>query len=169
MDSNGGIYVADTGNNRVLYYAPNSRTATTVWGQPDFTGNEPNQLKATSIDAPYKMAIDYSQPSFPLYVSDTSNNRVLIWKNSVTFHSGDPADLVIGQPNLSSGFPNVDTGGTSNATPTATSLFGPKGLAVDSMGNLWLADSGIIVSCTIRFQSNRRDGSRRMWCWDSRI
>jgi uncharacterized protein (TIGR03437 family) len=139
VDANGNVYIVDSGNNRVLFYSGNSRTATNVWGQSNFTGNEANNLKANSIAAPYNIVIDYSQPSFPLYVSDTANNRVLVWKNSVKFHSGDPADLVIGQPNLFSGFPNVDTGG---ATPTSTSLFGPEGLAVDSSGNLYVADSG---------------------------
>jgi uncharacterized protein (TIGR03437 family) len=139
VDVNGNVYIVDTGNNRVLYYAANSRTATNVWGQANFTGNEPNSLKANSIGVPYGMVIDYSQPSFPLYVSDNYNNRILIWKNSVRFISGAPADLVIGQPSLLSGFPNVDTGG---ATPTSTSLLGPEGLAVDASGNLYVADSG---------------------------
>ena len=49
------------------------------------------------------MAIDYSSAPFALYVSDTGNNRVLIWKDSVHFQNGDPADLVIGQPSLLTG------------------------------------------------------------------
>jgi uncharacterized protein (TIGR03437 family) len=84
------------------------------------------------------MAIDYSQSPFPLYVADTGNNRVLIWQDSIHFRSGAPADLVIGQPNMTTGFANVDN---AAQTPTATSLSTPSGLAVDQKtGDLYVAD-----------------------------
>ena len=141
LDASGNVYIADEGNNRVLFYAGNSRTASNVWGQGNFTGNEPNNLKASSMALPYGIVVDYSQPTFPVYVSDTLNNRVLVWKNSVQFRSGAAADLVIGQPNLFSGFPNVDNGGTASSAPTATSLASPAGIAVDAHGNLFVADA----------------------------
>jgi uncharacterized protein (TIGR03437 family) len=139
LDASGNVYIVDSGNNRVLMYKGGSRTAGVVWGQNDFTGNGRNKTKPTSIDAAYKMAIDYSQAPFPLYVSDTNNNRILIWKNSVTFRNGDPADLVIGQPDLTTAIPNVDN---AAQTPTATSLAGQRGMALDKAGNLWVADFG---------------------------
>lgn len=140
VDASGNVYVADSGNNRVLMYASGSRSATNVWGQASFTGNQVNEVKADSMWEPYMMAIDYSQSPFPLYVADTNNNRVLIWQDSIHFQSGAPADLVIGQPNLTTGIPNVDN---AAQTPTATSLYSPRGLAVDQKtGDLYVADFG---------------------------
>jgi len=139
LDANGNVYIVDALNNRVLMYQGTSRSASEVWGQDDFTGNGKNKIKASSINSAYKIAIDYSKAPFPLYVSDTNNSRILIWKNSVTFQSGDPADLVIGQPNLTTAIPNVDN---AAQTPTNTSLALPKGIAVDSVGNLYVADFG---------------------------
>ena len=140
LDANNNLFVADTGNHRVLQFAAGSKAASKVWGQTDFATNGANQIKPASISVPFKIAIDYSSAPYVLYVSDTGNHRVLGWKDSVRFRNGDPADFVIGQPNLRTGVPNVDTGTTK---PSSTSLFGPEGLAVDpSNGTLYVADSG---------------------------
>jgi uncharacterized protein (TIGR03437 family) len=139
VDADGTVYAADTGNNRVIAFAANSKTASKVWGQIDFSANGANQIKAGSINAPYKIVIDYSQSPFALYVSDTNNHRVLVWRDATRFRTGDPADLVIGQPNLNTALANVDTRGAKN--PSRTSLSSPKGLALDAGGNLYVADS----------------------------
>jgi uncharacterized protein (TIGR03437 family) len=141
LDANGDIFVADTGNNRVLEFPVNARTANLVWGQNDFTSNGPNQIKPGSINYPFQMAIDYSQSPFALYVSDTGNNRVLVWKDSVHFTNGQPADLVIGQPSLLTGAANVDTQG-STTVASSTSLSAPAGIAVTANGTVYVADSG---------------------------
>jgi uncharacterized protein (TIGR03437 family) len=141
LDGAGNLLVADAANNRVLLFLPGTKAAIKVWGQVDFVSNGPNQIKPGSIDIPFKIAIDYSSAPYILYVSDTGNNRVLGWKDSVSFRNGDPADFVIGQPNLRTGVANVDAHGST--TPSATSLSSPEGLAVDpSNGNLYVADSG---------------------------
>jgi uncharacterized protein (TIGR03437 family) len=140
-DPNGNVYIVDTGNNRVLEYASGSRSGTQVWGQASFTGNGPNQLKPASINTAFKMVIDYSQAPFPLYVSDTGNHRILIWKDSTAFQTGSSADLVIGQPTLFTGVANVDTAASTTVT-SATSLFSPRGIALDPSGNLYVADYG---------------------------
>jgi len=140
VDASGNVWVADAGNNRVLMYPTGSNSASEVWGQNDFASNGPNQIKPTSINFPYQVAIDYSQAPFALYVSDTNNNRVLVWKDSAHFQSGDPADLVIGQPTLYAAAPNIDSG--TAQTPTATSLAAPTGIAVAADGTLYVADAG---------------------------
>jgi uncharacterized protein (TIGR03437 family) len=140
-DQNGNVFVADAGNNRVLEFPAASKSANKVWGQNDFVSNGPNQIKPGSLNLPFQIAIDYSQTPFALYVSDTGNNRVLIWKDSVRYQSGDPADLAIGQPNLYTAAANVDSGAAQ--TPTNTSLAGPTGIAVNpTNGTLYVADFG---------------------------
>ena len=100
-----------------------------------------NQIKPGSVRFPYKIAIDYSSAPFAVYVSDFVNNRVLGWRDSVRFRNGDPADFVIGQPNLRTALANVDTQGSAN--PSRTSLSAPSGMAVNpNDGTLYVGDSG---------------------------
>ena len=141
VDPSGIVYVADAGNHRVLSFPAGSKTATRVWGQIDFSANGANQIKPSSINSAYKMAIDYSGAPYALYVADPNNNRVLIWKDSVRFRNGDPADLVIGQPDLRTAAPNSDSRSPQN--PTRTSLSAPAGVAVDQRdGTVYIADAG---------------------------
>lgn len=135
----GKVYVIDTDNNRVVAFDRGAKAANAVWGQPDFTLNSPNRIKPESISGPAGIAIDYSREPFALYVADVQNHRVLGWRDSIRFKNGQPADLVIGQPNFDSAIPNADT---PAQTPTATSLAAPRGLAIDSVGTLYVADSG---------------------------
>jgi uncharacterized protein (TIGR03437 family) len=139
VDPNGNVFIADTANNRALKIPAGSKSAAQIWGQIDSISNGPNQIKPSSISVPYQMVIDYSQAPYALYVSDAGNNRVLVWKDSTQFRSGDPADLVIGQPSLRSAIANVDS---STQKPTSTSLSAPTGIAVDANGSLYVADSG---------------------------
>ena len=141
VDSEGRVYVADTGNNRVVGFAAKSKSASMVWGQSTFSANGSNDVKPGSLNVPFTVAMDYSQQPYALYISDVANHRVLGWKDAVKFRNGDPADLVIGQPDLRTAVPNVDSRGSLN--PTRTSLSSPAGIAVQpNTGALYVADSG---------------------------
>ena len=52
VDRSGNVVIADTGNNRVLEFPPNSKSSIRVWGQTDFTSNGQNEIKPTSVDLP---------------------------------------------------------------------------------------------------------------------
>src|SRR5208282_3503447 len=63
LDSNGNLYVGDTGNNRVLFYPRGSTMPTRVYGQNgSFTTNGNNQggISANSLNNPYGVALDSS-------------------------------------------------------------------------------------------------------------
>jgi 6-phosphogluconolactonase (cycloisomerase 2 family) len=108
-------------------------TADRVLGQPAFTSNPPNST-ADGMSGPRGVAIDRSITPNRVYVADARNSRVLGWADAAAFQSGDAADLVIGQPNFTSGACN--SGGIGPAT-----LCGPGNIAVDSSGNLYVADA----------------------------
>jgi hypothetical protein len=141
LDSGGNLYVADDTNNRVLYYASGSTTATRVYGQGgSFSSNTGNNggISATSLNQPNGVALDSSGN---LYVADWYNNRVLSYPASGTITVMTTANHVYGQNgSFTTGLLN-NTSGTAN-TVSATSLANPLGVALDSSGNLSVADSG---------------------------
>jgi sugar lactone lactonase YvrE len=139
VDDANNLYVAEFGNNRLLEYDTPLTTDTVadvVLGQLDFLHNGDNLIDGRGLNVPESVAIDTSVVPNRLYVTDNGNNRVLGYKNVATFVSGGAADLVIGQPDFLSGACNQNGG----AIPTAGTLCEPVGVAVDSSGNLYVAD-----------------------------
>ncbi len=135
LDAAGDLFVSDSNNNRVVeYLAPltNDENASLVLGQPDFLHNSANELTASSQNSPEQIAVDASVTPHRLYIADSSNNRVLGWRNATSFSNGAPADVVIGQPDFNS---------SSCASPSATRFCNPLGVAVDSSGNLYISDN----------------------------
>jgi RHS repeat-associated protein len=141
--SSSQMWVADTGSNRGVLYDVASVTdgenAVDLLGQYDAAGgilynksganDGPN---TRGFNAPYASALDSG--GHRLFVSDTSNNRVLVFTLDASNQLTDRvADAVLGQPDL-----------TSRATSlTATGMNAPRGLAFDATGNrLFVADTG---------------------------
>jgi len=140
LDPQGGIYVADSANHRVLHYSGTSTTADRVYGQgADGTSAASFQTNnvattATSLNYPRGVAV---APDGSLYVADTSNNRVLFFPYNAT--NGYPdftATRVYGQG-------DVFTTGTANkgGSVSEITLSSPYGVAVDSQGGIYVADS----------------------------
>ncbi|MDA0206417.1 MAG: NHL repeat-containing protein [Acidobacteria bacterium] len=136
LGPNGSVVIADTENNRVMVYG-DGISASLVLGQADFTANSANRADGVGVGAPMGLAIDYSTEGFPLYASDSLNHLVLAWSSTLRFANGAPADLVIGQIGFNAVFAN-----SGSTTPSASSLDTPKGLAITSEGDLFVADSG---------------------------
>ncbi len=153
--ANGVLWVADANriggtpdNNRVLRFSdvatyPNPTedptlpgstcgvcrgVASLVLGQPDFVSNN-EALTPTGMRNPTGIATDGTH----VVVSDTDNNRILIWL-SPPQTNGQPADVVIGQPDF---YHNA-----TSVPPTAKSLRGPEGVWIDANGRLYVADTG---------------------------
>jgi len=146
VDAAGNLYVADTGNCRVLKFTPpfnNGMSATLVLGQANLTsGCVPGVAPtASTLAAVTALAFDGSGN---LWVADNGNSRVLEY--TAPFSNGMAAALAIGQPSTSASGCNQ---GAGQAAPSATTLcmpglpnFPPSYLAFDSAGNLWVGDEG---------------------------
>ena len=77
FDAAGNLWVADSGNHRVLRFAPGSKMADLVLGQPDFETSIPgyglNQFFDPSV-------VRVSPATGWVYVAESTNNRVLVFK-----------------------------------------------------------------------------------------
>ena len=148
IDEKGNLFVADVFNNRVLKYDDPFGTDTKadeVWGQADFSGNEPNRGKRPPANNTFKFndctGITLG-PDGSLWVADGENNRVLCFpKDKGTGVIAKEADLVLGQPDFTSR-------GDNGYKRTVAQLWYPVGIRFDSQGNLYVSD-GI---------TNRSDG-----------
>ena len=133
------LAVADRGNNRVLLFhvsdiAGGNAQAVAIVGQPDASSYVPNvdqrSPSGSTLSGPGGVALDGTH----LIVADTENHRVLVW-NKIPTGMGAPADLVLGQPDMSSHLPNRGRGdvaprdGFSDAD--ADGFFAPTGVASD--------------------------------------
>lgn len=135
FDKSGALWVADAGNNRVLRFpAPFStgQEADLVIGQPDFLSTScPTTPTAASLCQPEGVAIGTDKM---LWVADSSDHRVLGYKPAFT--PGMSAIVELGHPAATAFTSNLSNdGGVS-----ASSLFGPTGIAVDPANRLWVAD-----------------------------
>lgn len=140
---NGRVYLGDADNNRVLSW-PSAASFTTgqaadlVIGQPDFSTNAPNSggLSASSLWLPQGLCVDAAGA---LWVCDAYNSRVLRFDDPAT--TDRVADLVIGQPNFTSGLPNLGGGFRDQGVATADSILFPGGVVV-RWPDVYVADSG---------------------------
>lgn len=141
--SDGGLYVADTGNSRVLRFplplqkltgvpaGGNPNAATQLLGDTLYDDTNNERVAATSLFGPRGVL----QAQGILLIADTNNNRVLGWR-SVPDRDGAPADVVLGQPNPNTGYllPN-------NSALNGQRLNLPYGLYVTPSA-YYIADTG---------------------------
>ena len=119
------------------------------FGQPQLLSSlnsiAPNLVEGRELDAPIALAFDTSASPPILYIVDNVDNRVLAYKNPgslTTCGTGNAtcgfADLQIGQRDLTGTLPGCPPDGTGLSTGFAL----PTGIAVDSSGSVYVADSG---------------------------
>jgi sugar lactone lactonase YvrE len=134
FDSAHRVYVADRGNNRVMVFGDPfangaSPEAIAVLGQSgSFTTSDAAVTSADSLASPSGVAVDATGD---VYLLDSGNNRALVYFTPLS--SDAIADLVFGQ---SGNF-------TTNAIGEfASDAFNGAALALDTSGNLFIADNG---------------------------
>jgi hypothetical protein len=122
------FFLPDSGNVRVLGFKgvpkKNGASAKLVLGQSNFS-KENSGVSATLFDYPSAIATSGSQ----LLMTDFGNSRVLIW-NKLPTKTNTPANLVVGQSNL-----------TSNASAaTQSGLNHPEAGLLVADGKLFVSD-----------------------------
>ncbi|MCK5242816.1 hypothetical protein KAR34_10220 [bacterium] len=129
------LYIADRNNHRVLIYntvpTVDNASAAVVVGQPNMTSNSENQggsVAANTLYSPHSVYTDGTK----LYIADYYNNRVLIY-NTVPTSDNASADVVVGQPNMTS---NSENQGGSVA---ANTLYQPYSAYTDG-SKLFISD-----------------------------
>lgn len=152
VDRNGNLYVADTGNNRILRFPkPFSQTEqlpNLVIGQTNLNSNAANAggLSARSLNTSLglvfggTMAFDTEGN---LWAADTGNHRVLRYPASALGNevsNGPNADIVLGQVDFNS---QVSAGGIGTAANRIKrgSFNTPSSVVFDPQGRLFIADT----------------------------
>jgi len=136
LDVNGNLYFSDQNNCVVREIVAASGVINTVAGiagQCTYSGDG-GQATSAQLNFPQNVALDGAGN---LYIADIGNaivRRVVLGTGVITTYAGIPK---------TPGFP------TNNVAATSTSLNGPVGVAVDTAGNLFIADQNDNVVCRV--------------------
>jgi len=121
-DSSGNLYVADTGNNTIRKVTP-AGVVTTLAGTAGIIGSADGTGSHAQFSAPFGVAVDGSGN---VYVADTGNNTI----RKVT--SAGVVTTLAGTAGVT---------GSADGTGSAAAFNGPSGVAVDTSGNVYVADT----------------------------
>jgi sugar lactone lactonase YvrE len=135
VDGAGNVYVGDSGNNTIRQVTPvgTNWVVTTLAGSAPAFGSTDGTGSVARFNTPSGLAVDSAGN---LYVADTANGTV---RRLMLAGTNWVVTTLAGNPNQS--------GGSSDGTGSGAQFQFPEGVAVDSAGNLYVAD---FASSTIR-------------------
>jgi sugar lactone lactonase YvrE len=154
LDGAGDAYIADTGNNRVLFYSATTGATTVFAGGGTACGSATDSFGdgcpagSSTLNAPSAVAIDVFGNVF---IADTGNNIIREVSPStglITLYAGGAAASSSGSACAG------QTASAANPVALAFDTYGdgcpallanfsrPSGLATDTLGSLYVADSG---------------------------
>lgn len=123
VDSAGNLYIADTFANRIRKVSKGVITTVAGTGTQGFSGDN-GPATSAALSSPLAVAVDSAGS---LYIADNGNNRIRKVSNgTITTVAGSS-----GPPGFSG----------DNGPATSAKLNSPQGVAVDSAGNLYIADA----------------------------
>lgn len=139
VDKSGNLYVADTFNNtiREIRHIGRNWVVTTIAGRPGIFGSADGTNEEAEFNNPGGITCDRKGD---LYVSDVQNNAIRkltrLGSNwvvtTIAGHSGRVKDGHVSRPAY----------GSADGTNSDARFSGPFGIAVDSRGDLFVADYG---------------------------
>jgi sugar lactone lactonase YvrE len=124
VDTNGNVYVADSGNNTIRKVTPSGQV-TTLAGLAGKAGSADGTGSAARFNWPSFMAVDSAGN---LYVADEHNDTI---RKVTPVGTNWVVTTLAGLPG---------SAGSANGTGSAARFNWPSGVAVDSVGNLYVAD-----------------------------
>jgi sugar lactone lactonase YvrE len=127
IDGAGNLYIADSGNNRIRKVVLSSGVISTIagTGTASYTGDNGPASNAT-LNNPQGLALDSAGN---LYIADTNNNvirKIVFATGAITTVAGNGIQGVAGDGQIA----------------TTARLNSPTGITVDSLFNIYIADSG---------------------------
>ena len=130
MDASGNLYIADTANNRIRKVDTNGIISTLAGRGPSYPSSgrysgDGGMAITADLNWPTGVAVDASGN---MYIADNQNQRIRMVNTSgiITTVAGNGGKTYSG-----------DGGAATN-----TSLNYPEGVALDALGNLYIADTG---------------------------
>ena len=126
IDNAANLYIADPANNRIREVAAGTNIVSTFAGNGTAGfGGDGGPATSAELQSPVGVAVDSAGN---LYIADQGNNviRKVANNGTITTVAGNNAEGYSG-----------DNGQATNAT-----LYAPAGVALDSAGNLYIADQG---------------------------
>jgi ABC-type amino acid transport substrate-binding protein len=128
IDRVGRLYIADTGNHRVLQFNAYYLSVVAGTGQAGFSGDD-GAAAVAQLDSPEAVAVDTNGN---IYIADTGNNRIRV------------VDGRTGQITTAAGGGETDpfTGDYLGLYRLTIRLHQPAGVALNAAGDLFVADTG---------------------------